>query len=93
MRVIIFLLLKVVEIGGVIFLPYWVGDLMERINYGKYYCELHTSFGLTWIGGFQTIAILIWAISTIGIIVYWVWRFIFWNWKLANKLWNKIRRM
>lgn len=78
MRLLLFILLKVLEIGTVIFVPYYLGKLIFDID-EKFMC---------WLMG---IAILI---LTIGIVIIspLLWEainyFIEFNWSLVNKILN-----
>lgn len=72
MRVIIFLLLKVVEIGGLIILSIPMFELLIKRGW--------RGFPL-WFNILNGIVVVFWSIP-------WL---VYWNIKLANKLWDKIR--
>jgi hypothetical protein len=68
-HILIFLLLKVLEIGGIVFLPYWVGRLVEGWSGVKNYYKIET-----WIVGLGIIMLLVAITMLFGIIIYFNWQ-------------------
>ena len=80
MRMMIFLVLKAVELGLFIFVPYWVG----WFNYEESGYIMCWGMGIVVLLGFTLALLVIGAL--IGALVEV-------NWELANDLWKKLRKV
>lgn len=81
----IFVTLKVLEIGAVVFVPYWVGVLVERIPVFTV-----TNIFFTWLMGVCGICLLGLFCGSLFILAYmlreWLVIFIDWNLELTEKI-------
>lgn len=76
LRIIAFIGLKFLEIGAIIFVPYWVGRLIIfLINY-----TVVTPISVVWIMGLLFIALIV------LMFVFVVYDFIRFNWRIAKRL-------
>ena len=78
-KIVLFSLLKVVEIGAIVFVPYWVGKLA-----GTHVPPPFPGLWGCWIVGVMCFVLLLLSIIGGATIIFVLLKFINFNWKIVN---------
>jgi len=81
MKIALFLLFKVLEIGGFIFIPYWIGLLWHKIP-GFCDCESKNKW-CVWLSGLACTSA---ALLVAGMLCVGAYKIILLNWEWVNKI-------
>ena len=83
-RILVFIGLKVAEIGAIIFVPYWLG---------KYVCNSfeYPQASSYWVEGVFMIFVVLAAILIVGVSVAGIVSLIYGNWEWAGKITRRLK--
>ena len=82
MKAAIFILLKILEAGVIIFLPYGVGRLVFVLGLEKMGFGSHKRFRETWVVGLLSLVVLLVILSILWLVV----GAVYWNWLWAESI-------
>lgn len=79
MKILLFIALKIIEVGGLIFIPYWIGKFMEKYVLPA---VLKDNKFTTYLHGLASLIIVPFVILIVSLIV----EFCKMNWNIVNQI-------
>ena len=82
MKVLLFVILKVIEIGGVIFIPYFLGKVVNKCVFG----DIDESKILTWFTGWLPVLCIVLLVVFSTLMFYAIPDWFKLNWNIVNQI-------